>query len=204
MITPRLTRQIGILLVVIVAVVALGLSAARFLEPPSKAPAVAHTGQAAIGGPISLLDHRGRRVSEASYSGRHLLVFFGYTFCPDVCPTGLQTISTALDSLGASAEAVQPLFITVDPARDTVPVMADYVANFHPSLIGLTGTEPEVSAALKAYRVYAAKGPVDADGDYLMDHSAFMFLMAPDGSYLRHFGPQTTAEEMAAGLKEVL
>jgi protein SCO1/2 len=161
-------------------------------------------GVAAIGGPFELVDQNGRTVTEKSWPGKYLLVYFGYTFCPDVCPTELSTMAAALDELGGDADKVQPLFITVDPERDTVPVMADYVPSFHPRLQGLTGSDAQVRGAAKAYRVYFAKGKDEGDGAYLMDHSSFIYLIDPEGNYVTHFSPMTAPEEMARRIRSQL
>ena len=158
---------------------------------------------AAIGGPFSLVDHTGRRVSDADFRGKYELIYFGYTFCPDICPTELATMSQALDLLGQEAAQVVPIFITIDPARDTVEVMADYRQHFHPRLVALTGSEAEVAAAAKAFRVYFAKAGED-DENYLMDHSSFVYLMDEEGRYVTHFGPDTSAETMAQRIREAL
>jgi len=162
-------------------------------------------GTPAIGGPFTLVDGDGKTVTEADFRGRYMLVFFGYTYCPDVCPTTLQTISTALDMLDpAIAAKVVPVFISVDPARDTPQVMADYVAHFRPGMVGLTGTEAQVAAAAHAWRVYYAKAPGagDSGDDYLVDHSAILYLMGPDGAYVSHFSHDADAQKIAEGLKE--
>ena len=159
-------------------------------------------GEVAIGGDFRLTDHTGARVAAADFAGRHMLVYFGYTSCTDVCPSDLQHISLALDALGAEAREVRPVFITIDPTRDTVAVLDAYRRNFHPDLVALTGTAAEIGAVAKAYRVYYAK---TADGaDYLMDHSAMVFLMGPDGRYVRHFTANTPPEIMAAGIRKAL
>lgn len=151
-----------------------------------------------IGGPFALIDHTGRAVTEADYAGRHLLVYFGYATCPDVCPTELLVIGQAMDELGPLADRVQPLFVTVDPARDSAAALADYVPSFHPRLVGLTGDEAQVRAAAKAYRVFYRLHEPDEDGAYLVDHTSYTYLMAPDGEYLTHFvygqGPEKMAE----------
>ena len=163
------------------------------------------TGRAAIGGPFTLTDHEGNAVTEADFLGRHTLVYFGYTFCPDVCPMELQSITEALERLGPKADGVAPLFITVDPERDTVAVMADYARHFHPSLRALTGTPEEVRAAARAYRAYFRKtdGPEEGD-DYLVDHTSLIYVMGPDGAYVAHFTFGTPPDEMAARLSELL
>jgi protein SCO1 len=138
-----------------------------------------------IGGPFSMTDMQGNAVTEASYSGKYLLVFFGFTHCPAVCPTSLLSIAHALDALGSEANKVQAIFVTVDPARDTPDVLASYVANFHPDIVGLTGSNAEVAAIAEAYRVYYARVDVpDSEAGYLMDHSAAIYLMGPNGQYL--------------------
>lgn len=151
-----------------------------------------------IGGPFALIDHTGQAVTEADYAGRHLLVYFGYATCPDVCPTELLVVGQAMDLLGPLADRVQPLFVTVDPARDTAAALADYVPSFHPRLVGLTGDEAQVRAAARAYRVYYRLHEPDEDGAYLVDHTSYTYLMGPDGAYLAHFvygqGPEKMAE----------
>ncbi len=163
------------------------------------------TGTAAVGGPFTLTDHEGNSVTEADFLGRHALITFGYTFCPDVCPMELQSVTEALERLGRKADGVVPLFITVDPERDTVAVMADYAGNFHPNLRALTGTPEEVRAAARAYRVYFKKAGGGEDGeDYLVDHTSLIYVMGPDGSYVTHLTFGTPPDEIAARLSELL
>ncbi|PWC36186.1 SCO family protein [Azospirillum sp. TSO35-2] len=155
-----------------------------------------------IGGPFTLTDNHGKTVTDADYRGKYLLIYFGYTYCPDVCPTELGVMTQALDLLGPQADKVQPLFITVDPDRDTVAHMNDYVGLFHPRLVGLTGTADQVREAARAYRVYYAKAPQkDAKPDeYLMDHSSFIYLMGPDGRFVGVYPAGTTADRIAQDL----
>ncbi|MFC5356746.1 SCO family protein [Azospirillum himalayense] len=155
-----------------------------------------------IGGPFTLTDQDGKTVTDADYRGKYLLIYFGYTYCPDVCPTELGTMARAMDLLGVQAEKVQPMFISVDPERDTVAHLKDYVGLFHPNLVGLTGTPEQVKAAAKAYRVYYAKAPQEGGkpGDYLMDHSSFLYLMGPDGRFLGVYPAGTTADRVAQDL----
>ncbi|HLJ19829.1 MAG TPA: SCO family protein [Stellaceae bacterium] len=153
-----------------------------------------------IGGDFTLTDQNGVTRHAQDFRGKLMLVYFGYTFCPDACPTALQDMSHAIDLLGAKGDAVQPIFITIDPARDTVAQMKLYASNFHPRLSALTGTPEQVAEAAKAYRVYYAKGQSTGGDDYLMDHTAFIYLMGRDGKYLSHFSPGTTAEQMAAAI----
>ncbi len=161
-----------------------------------------------IGGPFNLVDHRGRRVSDASFRGRYMLIYFGYGYCPDVCPTELATMGSALDALAGQADAIQPVFITIDPARDTPDFLADYVAQFHPRLVGLSGTADEIAVAAKAYRVfYARSRSGDSAGDatdYLMDHSSFVYFMGPDGRYLTLFRRGADPKEMAAQMRRLM
>lgn len=165
------------------------------------------TGTASIGGPFTLTDHHGARVTEKLLQGRLSLIYFGYASCPDVCPTELQTMGAALDLLAASdakkIQDVQGFLITVDPARDSVAALADYMSNFHPALSGLTGSAEEIAAAAKVYRVYYSKAEAGSDPQsYLMDHSNIIYLMGRDGQFLAHFGMDASAEQIAAKLRE--
>ncbi|ALJ34721.1 SCO family protein [Azospirillum brasilense] len=155
-----------------------------------------------IGGPFTLTDQDGKTVTDAEYRGKYLLIYFGYTYCPDVCPTELGTMARAMDLLGVQADKVQPMFISVDPERDTVAHLKDYVGLFHPNLVGLTGTPEQVKAAAKAYRVYYAKAPQEGGKpeDYLMDHSSFLYLVGPDGRFLGVYPAGTTADRVAQDL----
>jgi cytochrome oxidase Cu insertion factor (SCO1/SenC/PrrC family) len=164
-------------------------------------PPATQTGQALIGGPFALTDQNGQRVTDGQFRGRFMLVYFGYTHCPDVCPLGLETITQALSEVpAASAQRVQPIFITLDPERDTAAVLKDYITSFDPRLVALTGSPAEIEAVLKAYRVYSRKADAQAGGEYLMDHSTFTYVMGPDGGYATHFSHGTTPEEMAKSL----
>lgn len=204
---PRsVVSRIGVALTVAVAIAAVGVAVMLATgQVPGDGTSSSKTGQgeALIGGPFTLVDHEGDTRTAEDFAGRPMLVYFGYTYCPDVCPTGLQTLSDALDRLGALGETVQPVFITVDPARDTVPVMADYVAHFHPRLVGLTGTEEQVAQVAKAYRIYRSVPEAGGD-DYLVDHSSFTYLMGPDGAYLDHFSHGVSADAMADRIREIL
>lgn len=157
-----------------------------------------------LGGPFSLVDHDGRAVTDSSYAGKFMLIFFGFTHCPDVCPTELSIMATALDDLGTDAERVQPLLVSIDPARDTPAALKQYVASFHPRIIGLTGSDDQVAAAAKAFRVYYAKGPAAADGGYNMDHTAFTYLMGPDGKIRSVFRGGASPETIAGEIKRQL
>lgn len=196
-----------LILIVIAAFLAGGIAAlglyGLFAVGSSPKPQVV-AGKALIGGPFSLLNQDGKRVTEKDFHGKFMLVYFGYTYCPDVCPAELQVMSAALDSLGEKADRVTPVFVTVDPERDTVEQMKAYVSNFHPSLVGLTGTKEEIRAAAKAYRVYYARAKSESTTDYLMDHASIVYLMGPDGAYLAHFPYGTNAEKMATGIAKFL
>jgi protein SCO1/2 len=160
----------------------------------------AQVSQPLVGGPFRLTDQHGRTVTDESFRGRFMLIYFGYTFCPDFCPTSLQIMAEAIDRLGPAGDKVQPIFITIDPERDTVEQLASYVPNFGPGLIGLTGTLEQVTAAARAYRVYFKKSQSESLADYGMDHSSIIYLMGPDGRYITHFSHTATPEQVAAAI----
>jgi cytochrome oxidase Cu insertion factor (SCO1/SenC/PrrC family) len=150
-----------------------------------------------IGGPFALIDQAGKPRTERDFRGKLLLVYFGFTYCPDVCPTDLQAIGQAMDQLSGDADSVQPLFITLDPERDTPEHLAEYVPMFHPRLIGLTGSPAAIQKAAEAYRVYYKRVAFDKNpADYTVDHSAFIYLMDRDGKYLGFFPPGASAGQM--------
>jgi protein SCO1/2 len=153
-----------------------------------------------LGGPFSLTDQSGKPVTEQDYAGRWMLVYFGYSYCPDVCPTELGTMVAAVDAMGPAGEAVVPAFITVDPQRDTPEHLADYVSRFHPRMQGLTGTPEQVADAARRYRVYYAKVERAEMTDYLMDHSSFIYLVGPDAKVRTLFRPEQTPESIAAAV----
>lgn len=155
-------------------------------------------GREQIGGPFSLLDEAGARVSDQDVIDGLSLVYFGYTFCPDVCPLDLSRNAEAVDLLEAQGIMVKPVFITIDPARDTPEVMADFTDYLHPRMVGLTGSQAEIDDVARAYRVYAAKQAEADDEYYLVDHSIFTYLMDPKEGLLQVFGRAERAEEMAA------
>lgn len=186
------------LLVVLALAVGVGARLLFLQDAPLPQPEVK------IGGPFALTDHTGKAVTDADYRGKLMLVYFGYTYCPDVCPTGLSNIAHALDMLGADADKVVPLFISVDPERDTTEILAAYVAQFHPKIIGMTGTPEQVADAARAYRAYFSKTKVEGSADYLVDHSAIAYLMGPDGRFRMHFSHGASPEDMAAGIRKNL
>jgi protein SCO1/2 len=166
----------------------------------------AASGKPAIGGPFELVDQEGRTRRDEDFHGRYMLIYFGYTYCPDICPTTVAQMTQALDLLAEEdprrAERVVPVFITVDPERDTVEALADYAPLFHPELVALTGTAEQVADAASAYRVFYQRVESEEASDYLMDHSSFIFVMDPEGDYLTHFNHLSGAEEIAAGLAQ--
>ena len=153
-----------------------------------------------LGGPFSLTDQSGRAVTEKDYVGKWMLVYFGYTFCPDVCPTELGTMAAALDAMVEGGAAVVPVLITIDPQRDTPAQLADYVSRFHPRMQGLTGTPEQVAEVARRYRVYFAKAQRGENTDYLMDHSSFIYLVGPDARVRALFRPETKPEDIAAAV----
>jgi protein SCO1/2 len=161
----------------------------------------ASLGGVSIGGPFALTDGNGKPVTDRDYRGKFMLVYFGYTFCPDVCPTTLNDVALALDKLGPRAAELQPLFITVDPKRDTPAVVKQYAAAFSPRLIGLTGDDAQIKTVAREYRVYYAEhrtGP--GPGDYSMDHSSLLYLMGPDGAFVAPIRADAGADAIAADL----
>lgn len=187
------------MLLVGLAALVFGATAALLTRPgPDASRPTITTGKPDVGGPFSLVDQTGKAVTDKDFRGKYMLVFFGYTFCPDVCPAGLQVISAALDQLGKDGEQITPVLITIDPERDTPQKLAEYVKSFHPRLVGLTGTPQQVSAAIKAYRVYAKKVPDERNpGDYTMDHSAIVYIMGPDGQLVT-FTPESSKPDALA------
>jgi protein SCO1/2 len=152
-----------------------------------------------IGGPFTLVDGAGQTVTDAQFRGKLMLIYFGYTHCPDACPTALNTMAVALGKLGDQRKRVQPLFITIDPERDQGKDLSDYTAAFGADFIGLTGTLPQIQEVKREFRVYAAKHPTD-NGGYDMDHSSIIYLMDGEGGFLAHFTDASTPDEIAARL----
>lgn len=189
-------------LVLPIAILALGLvaliGAAAFIVSGGGD----HARAAAIGGPFTLVDQNGARVTDATYKGAPSVVFFGYTHCPDVCPTTLFDMSEALKRLPAGKK-VSVLFVTVDPERDTPAALKDYLSSFDPRISGLTGTRDEVDGALKAYRVYSKKQPQE-NGEYSMDHSAIVYLMDKQGRFVTALNLQSPPEAVAKEIERVM
>ena len=186
------------------ALLAVGVfTAAVALRVVSPVPSVTTSGTAAIGGPFTLVTTSGEDVSDQTYRGKWLLIFFGYTFCPDACPTALNNISVALEKLGLDAAKLQPLFVTVDPHRDTRGHMRDYLESFDSRIIGLTGTQDQIDRVLKEYRVYVVQERSEADdNDYLVSHSAYIYLMNPNGKFVNVVQGDETGENIAVWLRK--
>ncbi len=195
-------RRSILILALMMLVLAAGVGTFAFLNRPL--PDGGGTGTALVGGPFTLTDQTGKRVTEKDFLGRHMLVFFGFTYCPDICPTELQVMTAALDMMGPEGEKIQPVFITIDPERDTPEVMKAYVENFGPRLMGLTGSPDEIAAVARAYRVYYAKAGKTGTDEYTMDHSSIVYLMGPDGRFVKHFTYTTDAQKLADALKEAV
>ena len=158
-----------------------------------------------VGGPFTLENGSGKTVTDRDFRGKYMLVYFGYTFCPDVCPTTLSAVADALDKLGPKANELQPVFITVDPKRDTPAVMRQYTAAFTPRLIGLTGTPEQIANVAKEYRVYYAKhrtGP--GPDDYSMDHSSVLYLMGPNGKFVAPLNAEGSGDALATALRKLI
>ena len=180
----------------LVAVAIVGL-AAFMLTSPSERPRAA-----LIGGAFALEDGAGKTISDQTLKGRPFLVYFGYTHCPDVCPTELARISDILGKMGD--KSIPALFITVDPERDTPKLMQDYVSSFNPAVIGLSGSPQAVEATEKTFRVYARKGQLQPDGDYSMDHSSIVYLMDKNGAFVEAFNVERSPEDAAKELEKYL
>lgn len=154
-----------------------------------------------VGGAFELIDHTGNTRTEQDFRGKLMLVYFGFTYCPDVCPTDLLQMALAVDQLGQAGQMVQPVFITVDPERDTPEHLKEYMSLFHPRFVGLSGDVHAIGGAAGAYRVYHKKVESDDRSDYTVDHSAFIYLMGRDGEYLGFFPPGTSAKQLADDIR---
>src|SRR6476659_5471620 len=195
------------LLIVILAgflVRALG-GAAALIVTSAQGPKVETTGTALIGGPFTLVDQNGKTVTDRDFRGKYMLIFFGFTHCPDICPAELQVMAAALDQLGDKAKKIVPIFITLDPERDTPEAVGAYVKNFSSNIVGLTGSMEAISATAKAYRVSFSKFQDKSGGDnYTIDHSALAYLMGTDGEYITHIPYGTSVAQMVDILNRYL
>ena len=194
---------------VIAALVAFGFPAARAGEnPPDRFTAAEMMedlmyGHGTVGGPFTLTDQTGKKRSDSDFRGKLMIVYFGYTFCPDVCPADLMAITQALDAFGPAAEGIQPIFITIDPERDT-KVLGEYLSGFHKSFVGLTGTPEEVRQVANAYKAFYAKLPPAPSGEYAIDHTGIIYLMGQGGEYLGFMPPQTEPQKLTEILRKYL
>jgi protein SCO1 len=184
---------------------ALAGAAVLLITTPQGGQPVQSSGTALVGGPFLLVGADGKPVTDRDFRGRYMLIFFGFTHCPDICPAELQVIAQALEQLGDKAKNVVPIFITVDPERDTPEAMGNYVKSFGHNFVGLTGSPEAIAAAAKAYRVsYAKVEDKESAADYGVDHSALVYLMDPKGRYVTHFSYGLSAEQMAEKLGKLL
>ncbi|MGE0231963.1 MAG: SCO family protein [Flavobacteriaceae bacterium] len=185
------------IVLLVIGVLALGISWYSVVNAPENAPA------SSIQGNFSLTDDTGKRVTEADFAGRPHLVFFGFTHCPDVCPTTLYELSAIFEELGDDADKLDVLFISVDPERDTPESMADYVGSFGPQFTGLTGTKEEIDAVARNFKVYYRKVPLEG-GDYTIDHTAVVYMFNRKGEFVAPFNAKRPPEEAAAELRKLL
>ena len=184
------------------ALIGLGV---MILDADTQKSRVVTSGKALIGGQFELIGKEGKTVTDKDFRGRYMLVFFGFTRCPDICPAELQVMSAALDDLGSDADKVVPIFITLDPERDTTDAVSNYVQNFGPNFVGLTGSPEAIAKAAKAYRVSYQKFQDESMGDnYSIDHSTLVYLMGPNGQYVTHIPYGTPPEKMAETLRRYL
>jgi len=201
--SKRANRALLILMIGMMAAVAVTVVTMWYVVSSGpRDPGDQSTSASSVGGPFTLVDQNGATVTDKSYGGLYRLIYFGYTFCPDACPTELQLMSQAIENLGADGAKVQPIFITIDPARDTPAQLAAYVKQFDPRLVGLSGSPEQIAQAARAYKVFYAKEELPGDRvNYAMDHSSFVYLMGPRGNFLTVFTPDMDADKMAAEIK---
>jgi protein SCO1/2 len=198
---PLLILMVAMMAVVAVAVVIMWQIVASGPRDPGYAASAP-----SIGGPFTLTDQSGATVTDKSYDGSYRLIYFGYTFCPDACPTELQVMAQAVEAMGPAGAKVQPIFITIDPARDSAKQLAGYVPLFDKRLVGLTGTPEQIATVAREYKVYYAKADQpggDAKG-YGMNHSSFVYLMDPAGKFLTVFSSDMDSDKMAAEIKRYM
>ena len=199
-------RKFGILLGLCIALAVVGagllvVATIALVNGPEKT--VSSSGTAAIGGPFTLVSTTGETVTDRTYLGKWQLMFFGYTFCPDACPTTLNGVSVALEKLGSVAANLQPIFVTVDPKRDTRETMAEYLKSFDSRIVGLTGTQSQIDGIVKEYRVYVAQQAPETTGDdYLVSHSSYIYLIDPRGKFVNVIAGTEPGDEIAAWLRK--
>jgi protein SCO1/2 len=192
-------------LLVMASMFVCGLAPAAEQEQPSAAQMMDDLmyGHGPIGGPFALTDQNGKPRRDIDFRGKLMIVYFGYTFCPDVCPADLMSITQALEALGPTAESVQPVFITIDPERDA-KVLAEYLAAFRPSFVGLTGSPEQIRKVANSYKVFYVKMPGERSGEYSIDHTGAIYLMGPGGEYLGFMPPQTSPDRLTEVLRKNL
>jgi protein SCO1/2 len=208
----RLTSRRLILVLAAVTAAAIATAGLLFVTTPvprslKSGPVVVgksiRTGTPAIGGPFTLVSTTGETVTDQSFRGKWLLIFFGYTFCPDLCPTALTNVSVALEKFGADTTQLQPLFVTVDPQRDTRDVMANYLKSFDSRILGLTGTQAQIDSVIKEYRLYVALQKSETNGDdYTVEHSAYIYLMDPEGKFVNVIQGNEDGDAIATWLRK--
>jgi cytochrome oxidase Cu insertion factor (SCO1/SenC/PrrC family) len=198
-------RSAACALLVMASMFGCGVAAAVVQEQPSAAQMMDDLmyGHVPIGGPFTLSDQTGKPRSDIEFRGKLMIVYFGYTFCPDVCPADLMSISQALEALGPAAEGVQPVFITIDPERDT-KVLAEYLAGFHPSFVGLTGSPEQIRKVANSYKAFYVKVPGERSGEYSIDHTGAVYLIGRGGEYLGFMPPQTGPDRLIEVLRKNL
>ncbi len=199
-----MTRGLRIPLACAIALMVIGTGGLAALMLVPSAPQQTSSMAAALGGPFTLTATDGRTVTDQTYRGKWVLIYFGYTSCPDACPTALNNMGVALDRLGPDAARVQPMFITVDPKRDTREVLAEYLKSFDPRIVALTGTQDQIAAVIKEYHLYVSAHPASASGDYLVDHSSFYYLLNPDGKFVNILHGDLSGDDMAARLRDLM
>jgi cytochrome oxidase Cu insertion factor (SCO1/SenC/PrrC family) len=189
----------------VVAASLLGCTPAMAAEQPSAAQMMDDLmyGRGSIGGPFTLTDQNGKQRNDTEFRGKLMVVYFGYTYCPDVCPTDLMAITQALDALGPEAEGVQPVFITIDPERDT-KVLAEYISAFHRSFVGLTGSPEDIRRVANLYKAFYVKVRDERSGEYSIDHAGVVYLMGRNGEYLGFMPPQTNPDRLTEILRKNL
>ena len=198
-VTPKALRAVALVLAALVVALAFAWQYGLFDASGGRPGA---SGIAKLGGPFTLADQDGRTRTDADFRGKLMVVYFGYTFCPDACPTALQVMTVALDMVGDKGRDVQPIFVTIDPARDSAARLKEYIKNFHSRFVALTGSAEAVAQAAKAYRVYYAKAADSGSkADYLMDHSSIIYLMDREGRYITHFTHTNNPEDLARAIE---
>ena len=202
----RSNRPTWLVVVILAVLVLVGARLVQWGGGHVHAPETAQTETpTSVGGPFTLVNGDEKTVTDQDFQGKFLLIYFGYTFCPDICPTELGAVAKALDALTPEQrERIVPLFITIDPERDTPAVLKTYTAAFHPQIVGLTGTPEQIEQVRNAYHIYAAKVPGSDDKTYAMDHSSVLYLMGPDGAYLTHFNRNATLDQIVEDLRKRL